>query len=103
VVAALKVEDRLAAESGAVVAAPGPAAAPADGFYLQLGAYSRAEKAEQVRNRLVDDGTVRGVLEVVPSGSLHRLVSGPFASKDEAQQASRELKAKGVASIVIRR
>jgi rare lipoprotein A len=103
VVAALKVEDRLAAESGAVVAGPAPAAARADGFYLQLGAYSRAEKAEQVRNRLVDDGTVRGMLEVVPAGSLHRLVSGPFASKDEALQASRELKAKGVASIVIRR
>lgn len=103
VAAALKLEDRLAAESGAVVAAPAPAAAPADGFYLQLGAYSRAEKAEQVRNRLVDDGTVRGILEVVPGGSLHRLVSGPFASKDEALQASRELKAKGVASIVIRR
>ena len=103
VVAALRVEDRLAAESGAVVAGPAPAAAAADGFYLQLGAYSRAEKAEQVRNRLVDDGTVRGMLEVVPAGSLHRLVSGPFASKDEALQASRELKAKGVASIVIRR
>ena len=103
VVAALRVEDRLAAESGAVVAGPAPASAPAAGFYLQLGAYSRAEKAEQVRNRLVDDGTVRGVLEVVPAGSLHRLVSGPFASKDEALQASRELKAKGVASIVLRR
>jgi rare lipoprotein A len=102
-VATLKLEDRVAADSGAVVAAPAPAAPAAAAFYLQLGAYSRADTAEQVRNRLVDAGTVRGLLEVVPVGSLHRLVSGPFASRGEALEAGRELKAKGVASIVIRR
>jgi rare lipoprotein A len=80
-----------------------PAAAPSHAFYLQLGAYARAEKAAQARERLRDNASVRGALEVVQGGSLHRLFSGPFASRDEADEALRELKASGLNPMVVRR
>lgn len=94
---------------GAVVAAPpaAPAAAsgakpeiealmladsvPAatSGFYLQLGAYTRAENAEVVRGKLAGNGF--STLEVVQSGPVHRLFGGPFASRQEALQAAQGL------------
>ena len=80
-----------------------PAAAPSDAFYVQLGAYTRADKAEQARERLRSHAAVRGVLEVVKGGSMHRLFSGPFASRDEARESMRELKALGLNPMVVRR
>jgi rare lipoprotein A len=79
------------------------AVAPSNAWYLQLGAYSRADKAEQERARLRNNASVRGVLEVVKGGSIHRLFSGPFASREEANDALRELKALGLDPMVIRR
>nr|WP_315222294.1 septal ring lytic transglycosylase RlpA family protein [uncultured Duganella sp.] len=98
-----------AVSGGAVVAAPpaAPAAAsgakpeiealmladsvPAatSGFYLQLGAYTRAENAEVVRGKLAGNGF--STLEVVQSGPVHRLFGGPFASRQEALQAAQAL------------
>ncbi|NML63246.1 septal ring lytic transglycosylase RlpA family protein [Massilia sp. RP-1-19] len=75
----------------------------ANAFYLQLGAYTLAEKAEQARARLRNRAAVRGALEVVKGGSMHRLFSGPFASRDEANEAMRELKAMGLNPMVVRR
>ena len=80
-----------------------PVAAPSNAFYLQLGAYARADKAEQARERLLNNAAVRGVLEVVKGGSMHRLFSGPFASRDEANEALRELKGMGLKPMVVRR
>ena len=80
-----------------------PAAAPSNAFYLQLGAYARADKAQQARERLLNNAAVRGVLEVVKGGSMHRLFSGPFASRDEAHEALRALKAMGLNPMVVRR
>ena len=80
-----------------------PATAPSNAFYVQLGAYTRADKAEQARERLRNNAAVRGVLEVVKGGSMHRLFSGPFASRDEANEALRELKALGLNPMVVRR
>lgn len=59
------------------------------GFYLQLGAYSRADNAEVVRNKLSGKG-LNG-LEVVQGGSVHRLFTGPFATRQEALQAAQGL------------
>lgn len=72
--------------------AEGEAAAPvAANFYLQLGAYARAENAEAVRSKL--HGTGLSGLEVVKNGAVHRLYTGPFASRQEALQAARSLPA----------
>lgn len=80
-----------------------PAAAPSNAWYLQLGAYTRADKAERERERLHRNASVRGMLEVVKGGSIHRLFSGPFASREEANDALRELKVLGLDPMVIRR
>lgn len=102
-IAALMLEDRMPSESGALVPAPRPQVAPADAFYLQLGAYARADNAEQARNRLLDNGSVRGMLEVAKVGSVYRLFSGPFASRSEAAAAARELQSLGLRPIVVKR
>lgn len=59
------------------------------GYYLQLGAYARAENAEVIRGKLAGNGF--STLEVVQSGSVHRLYGGPFASRQEALQAAQGL------------
>ena len=63
--------------------------AATSGFYLQLGAYTRAENAEAVRGKLAGNGL--STLEVVQSGPVHRLFGGPFASRLEALQAAQGL------------
>jgi len=94
-----------AVSGGAATAAPAaaPAAKPeiealmladsvpaaTSGFYLQLGAYTRAENAEVVRGKLAGSGF--SMLEVVQSGPVHRLFGGPFASRQEALQAAQAL------------
>ena len=61
-----------------------------DGIYLQVGAFSRADNARQLRDRLkrqldIDASQTRVVLD----GTLHRVQLGPYAS-DDAAQSDRE-------------
>jgi rare lipoprotein A len=67
----------------------GDRAAGVGGFYLQLGAYARAENAEAIRGKLSGNGFA--TMEVVQSGSVHRLYGGPFATREEAMQAAQGL------------
>ncbi|WP_229259711.1 septal ring lytic transglycosylase RlpA family protein [Duganella aceris] len=78
-----------APSASATPAMPGLGAPAAAGFYIQLGAYSRAENAEAVRGKLA--GTGLNGLEVVQAGSVHRLFSGPFATRQEALLAAQGL------------
>jgi rare lipoprotein A len=90
----------LADRAPAAYAAPNTPAA-AGGFYLQLGAYSRAENAEVVRGKLSGQFSA---LEVVQGGSVFRLFGGPFATRQEAQQAAQGLpSALGLKPIVVQR
>ena len=87
----------------ATVAAPAPAAL-ATGFYLQLGAYSRADNAEAGRAQLAPYAQTLGTLDVVPAGPLFRLYGGPFTSRADAARAAASLPASaGVKPIVIER
>lgn len=57
-----------------------------DGIYLQVGAFSRADNAQQLLDRLkrqldLDASQTRVVLD----GGLHRVQLGPYASDDAAQ------------------
>jgi rare lipoprotein A len=61
-----------------------------DGVYLQVGAFSNADNARQLRERLtrelqLEDGRTRVVL----NGNLHRVQLGPYPS-DDAAHAERE-------------
>jgi rare lipoprotein A len=73
--------------------APDLDAAPASGFYLQLGAFGDADKAEAERERLTQAGGALSRLEVVQSGELHRVFIGPFASRIDASEAAQRLPA----------
>jgi len=73
-----------AGSAAADSAQPAPAR---NGFYLQLGAYARAENAEAVKSKLAPYAANVGNVEVVDAGAVHRLFSGPFASRQEATQA----------------
>lgn len=103
-IAALMLEDRVAMDSAAVARPASMAsAAPASGFYLQLGAYGRDGKAEEIRETLKKSG-VSQALEVVRSGAVNRLYSGPFETRAMAQEAMRALPSSlGLKPIVVRR
>lgn len=64
---------------------PGNPAA-SNNFYLQLGAFSQADNAEAERQKLA--ATNLPGLDVVQSGNVYRIYSGPFASRAQAQQAA---------------
>ena len=66
-----------------------PPAIPAgSGFYLQFGAFAIRSNAENVMSQLKGKAESRlPAFEIVQQGSLYRLVSGPFTSRAEAQQA----------------
>jgi rare lipoprotein A len=90
----------LADRAPAAYATPDSPAA-AGGFYLQLGAYSRAENAEAMRGKL---GGKFSIMEVVQGGSVFRLFGGPFATRQEAQQAAQGLPSSlGLKPIVVQR
>jgi rare lipoprotein A len=93
----LMLQDRMAIESAALVAPADPSTpapgAPRSGYYLQLGAYSRASGAEDVRARLQAAGLSDASLEVVQAGTVYRLFRGPFASRAEAEDAMGDLPA----------
>lgn len=104
--AALMLEERITLDSAAraqPAAAEAPRKSAADGYYLQLGAYSRADRAAEVRARVLASGAV-DIIEVVQSGAVHRLYGGPFGSRDDAQKAGRALPpALAIKPIVVRR
>ena len=83
---------------------PPPPPAVAGTFYLQLGAFSRQDKANQLRSALVASGALIGAVEVVEGGTLHRVFSGPFETRLLAAQAAAELPAgMNLKPIVVRR
>jgi rare lipoprotein A len=101
--------ERLPADmaSAATPVAPTVAAARpvSGGFYLQLGAYGQAANAEAARSRLAQ-GWGAGLNnvpppEVVQSGALFRLHSGPFATRADADAAARQLRETGLATPVV--
>ena len=81
------------------------AAAPeaGEGFYVQMGAFSRADKAGEIRSRIAGNGWARA-LNVVTFGALHRVLGGPFGSRAEAQEAASAVPPSlGLRPIVIKR
>lgn len=85
----LIVENR--AEIKAVKALPDApeGGAGAAGFYVQMGAFIRAGKASEVRARVAGKGWTAAALDVVKSGVLHKVLGGPFATRDLALEAAR--------------
>lgn len=74
----------------------------APGFYLQLGAYGQAANAEVARAKLLESWpTAMPTIDIVETGTLHRLQSGPFATRAEADAAALQLRNAGTAKPMV--
>lgn len=77
----------------------------AGGIYLQFGAFAHMANAEAIRDRLVSawaSGQPRP--EVVGSGALYRVTSGPFASRQDAEALARQVSAStGFKAVIVQR
>jgi cell division protein FtsN len=100
--AAPSTRDPAAILSGADPPAP---ASPADPFryYVQVGAYSRSEDAEQQRARLALLGFTARVSEREQAGrTVYRVRLGPFERKAEADTAQSRLQGSQIESALVR-
>ncbi|MDY7576462.1 septal ring lytic transglycosylase RlpA family protein [Actimicrobium sp. CCI2.3] len=84
------------------LALPAPAASSASapvssaGYYLQLGAYSQAPNAEAARVRIQRTAPdTSSSTEVVQTGAVYRLYSGPFSSRADAATAAQKIQDAG--------
>jgi len=75
------------------------------GYWLQLGAFSRLDGAETLRQKLA--GELEGLaplLAIFKDSSMHRLQAGPYPSREEARQAAERLRAAlNLQPVVVRR
>lgn len=112
--AAVPAQDAPQPETTAMVAAadeapPPPPAAPAPvpknaapGFWLQLGAFSKLDGAEQERARLVGSADwLAPLLAIFKDRGLNRLQAGPYATRSDAQAAAARLRATGSVDALI--
>jgi len=90
--------------------APAPAAAPSTrpgpdpfSYFVQVGAFSRPEDAEQQRARLAMLGFAAKVTEREQAGrTVYRVRLGPYDRKEEADSAKDKLDGNGMESSLVR-
>jgi rare lipoprotein A len=83
-------------------AAPTSVPVAAGGFYLQLGAYAQAANAQAICTQLKQKWSVNlPPIEVVETGTLYRLYSGPFATRADAVQAAQQVQDSGLSKPLI--
>lgn len=72
-------------------------------YFVQAGAYSRQEDADQQRARLAMQGFSPKVTEREQAGrTVYRVRVGPYEKKDEADNAKEKLESVGVESALVR-
>ncbi len=72
-------------------------------YFVQVGAYSRSEDAEQQRARLAMLGFAARISERQQAGrTVYRVRLGPFELKDQADSAQERLKSNAVESALVR-
>jgi len=77
-------------DKGPVVAAQ---ETPSNGHYVQLGAFSVQENAEQFRGRLkIELAQLADKLQIHPADGLFRVRAGPYPSLTEAGQAAADIR-----------
>ena len=70
------------------------AAAESKGFFLQLGAFSAREAAENFRVRVYRElGWLTEAIQVIAGGPMFRLHLGPYRSQDEARSIADRIQA----------
>ena len=64
------------------------------GIYLQLGAFSSADNAENLKNHLLRElDWLTETMRVNPGGGIHRLHLGPYASRGDADRVAEKIRA----------
>jgi cell division protein FtsN len=99
--------DAAAILAGEPVQAPAPKVPKPGGdafvYFVQVGAYSSGDDAEQQRAKLALQGFGAKVSEREQGGrTIHRVRLGPFDSQPEAAAAQERLKSSGVDSALVR-
>jgi DedD protein len=86
----------------AVAAAGKTAKAPAGEFVVQVAALSDAAKAKQMREQISGAG-IKSYTQVVKTvkGDVTRVRAGPFATREAAEKAQKQLKAIGLEGKVV--
>ena len=70
-----------------------PTQAPANGIYLQIGAFSSSDNAESLRAHLAREfDWLDGTVHIVPGGRLYRVQVGPYAQRGEAEKAAEQIR-----------
>ena len=97
--------DPAAILSGA--ATPPPARAPADAelftYFVQAGAFTRSDDADQQRARLAMAGHSARITEREQAGRVvYRVRMGPFATRDEADGMQARLRDQAIESQIVR-
>lgn len=86
----------------APAATPPVTAAPEAGahLYLQVGAFQKAQEAENLKARLALAGFEASIVaaEIAGKGTVHRVRVGPFASLEEMNRTRKELSDQGIAA-----
>ncbi|MGZ3252799.1 MAG: SPOR domain-containing protein, partial [Burkholderiaceae bacterium] len=80
------------------VAMPMPAVGT---FYIQLGAYSQADRAESIRTQLQQQWASLPSIEIAQSSALYRLFCGPFNTREEAAAAAQKLQGSGTTKVLV--
>lgn len=89
--AAIAVAD--AASAAVPASAAATSAAPAGGFWVQLGAFRQQAGADAFFRRVAADlSWLAPVLKVAPDGGLYRLQAGPYADRGQAQDVSQRVR-----------
>ena len=70
-----------------------PAAMPASGYWVQLGAFRQQDGAETFRRRVASEADwLMPLLAVFTDASVYRLQAGPYASRDEARSVAERVR-----------
>ena len=93
------------AATGTATAAARPAAAGADPYvyFVQAGAFTRSDDAEQQRARLALSGQTARITEREQAGrTVYRVRMGPFPTRNEADALYGRLQEQGVEAQIVR-
>ncbi len=92
-----------ATPAAAVAARASAPAADAYVYFVQAGAYTRAEDAEQQRAKLALLGQAAKISEREQAGrTVHRVRVGPFAAREEADALQIKLQEQGIEAQIVR-
>ncbi len=76
--------------------APAPVTTNTSEYFVQVAAYSTYEKAEALKDKLVNFGTVKIFKSVVNGETLYKVRLGEFATKDDAERVQKQVTDSGI-------